>query len=103
MRRTYPWLRQLTAFLCSYEAIAVWINHERLPTFSRLTQQHRWIGAALVLALIAHLAVIPKMISGEQRKQPGKETVTNGTNHRGNASNDHNGTDGDGPEPYVST
>jgi hypothetical protein len=46
--------RIVTALMFGYEAAAIFSGH-RLPTISDLCSRHRWLAAAAVLGLAAHL------------------------------------------------
>ncbi len=51
----YRSLRMATAATCGYETIAIIADTPRMPTLSRLSARHKWVGPALVGALIVHL------------------------------------------------
>ena len=46
-------MKWAAALLCAYEAGA--ITSGRLPTLTRLSREHRWLGPVLVGALAVHL------------------------------------------------
>ena len=48
-------LRHGTAALAVWEAVAIELDHPRMPTLSRLAGDHRWVGPTLVIALVIHL------------------------------------------------
>jgi hypothetical protein len=48
-------LRQLTAAILVWEVVAIELNIEKMPTFSRLAGRHRWIAPTLLAALAIHL------------------------------------------------
>lgn len=53
-------LRQATAAVCAYEAVAIELDREQTPTFSRLAGRHRWLAPALLAALAVHLWAWPE-------------------------------------------
>ena len=46
-------MKWAAAALCSYEVAA--ITTGRVPTLTRLSREHRWLGPVLVITLAVHL------------------------------------------------
>jgi hypothetical protein len=46
-------LKPVTAALCAYEAVAIFTG--KVPTLSRLTARHPWLGPFLVAGFAAHI------------------------------------------------
>lgn len=51
-------MKWIAAGLCGYEVAA--ITTGRIPTLTRLSAEHPWLGPLLVLSLAVHLARQPK-------------------------------------------
>lgn len=53
--RVYTALKVVTDLACAYEAIAIPLNSDRVPTISKICGRHRWLAPIIVGALTAHL------------------------------------------------
>ena len=42
-------------FACAYEAVTIALDHESLPTISRICNKHRWLPPVIIVGLALHL------------------------------------------------
>ncbi len=61
-RRPKVLVRHGAAFVLGYEALAL-VSGSRLPTVTQLCVRHRWLSAAAVGGLIAHLIMYAPAIT----------------------------------------